>query len=308
MYIAIDGGGTKTEYLLLNSAFEAVARRMGGPTNHERLPNGFEGVRAELEQSMDALLTTAGSTRAQVDDIVAGMSGADDARQVAQLEGIFADMGFRRAMVCNDGYLPIKGACRGGVGIAYNCGTGVCCAAVGEHGERIQIGGRDEWTDDAGGGVWIAQRVFAAVYDEMVLQTRRTDLTRRCAPLFAQAPADPAQMLGELQRSAAAQRGLIEAFFGAWESGDEVAAAIGERMIERGVAYIRAACKREWFPSSPVQIVLTGSVLLRAASPKYLCAFCSRVEDALSRCVCWKKAAREPVWGAAGWLKERNGP
>ena len=306
MYIAIDGGGTKTEYLLLNRAFQAVGRRVGGPTNHERLADGWKGVRAELEQSVDALLGTAGATRCEVEDVVAGMSGADEAAQVEALEQIFADMGFRRALVCNDGYLPIKGACKGGAGIAYNCGTGVCCAAIGDQGERVQIGGRDEWTDDAGGGLWIAQRVMIAAYDERVLHGQCTELTQSYARLFPACGDDPAAALGELKRNGAAQRMLIGAFFRAWEAGDGVAVAIGNRMIERGAAYIRAAYERVSFREAAVQGVLAGSVLLRAATEKYIHAFCKRVEEALPKRICWKKAVREPVWGAAVWLEERN--
>ena len=41
MYIAIDGGGTKTEYLLLDKHFQVVDHYLGGCLNHDLLGNGW---------------------------------------------------------------------------------------------------------------------------------------------------------------------------------------------------------------------------------------------------------------------------
>ena len=44
MYIAIDGGGTKTEYLLLDKYFQVVDHYLGGCLNHDLLGNGWADV------------------------------------------------------------------------------------------------------------------------------------------------------------------------------------------------------------------------------------------------------------------------
>ena len=56
MYIAIDGGGTKTEYLLLDKHFQVVDHYLGGCLNHDLLGNGWADVSLALKASIDVLL------------------------------------------------------------------------------------------------------------------------------------------------------------------------------------------------------------------------------------------------------------
>ena len=108
VYLAIDGGGTKTEYLLLNEAFEQVDTLLGGGTNHERLPDGYEDVFRELSASISLLLERNGLAPAAVRDTVAGLSGADSSAQVKALEALLRRLGLPSVLVCNDGYLPVR--------------------------------------------------------------------------------------------------------------------------------------------------------------------------------------------------------
>ena len=101
--------------------------------------------------------------------MVAGLSGADNSAQVETLEGLLHRVGLARVLVGNDGYLPVAAECSGGIGIAYNCGTGVCGTAIDAHGKMSKIGGLDEWSDDMGGGVWLLQQIFKSVYDDVKL-------------------------------------------------------------------------------------------------------------------------------------------
>lgn len=310
MYIAIDGGGTKTEYLLYDQAFQVVGRFVGGGSNHERLADGFEGVQREFAASTSQLLARCGFSCADVRDVVAGLSGADNSAQVRQLEDVLHRAGFVRVLVCNDGYLPVMAECEGGTGIAYNCGTGVCCTAIDSRGTMIKLGGLDEWSDDAGGGAWLLTQIFRSVYDDAALGLRATAMTAAYAQILGIAPDMLQSMLDEslprVKEDGDIQKKLIASFFAAYDRGDAAAAEIGARMIVRAADYIGAAYRRSAFDAQPVQIVLAGSILLKAASETYLSAFRAAVEARMGYSACWVKPAHTAAHGAAVWLAQRN--
>ena len=67
MYIAIDGGGTKTEYLLLDKHFQVVDHYLGGCLNHDLLGNGWADVSLALKASIDVLLERNGLTVSDIE-------------------------------------------------------------------------------------------------------------------------------------------------------------------------------------------------------------------------------------------------
>ena len=307
VYLAIDGGGTKTEYLLLNEAFEQVDTLLGGGTNHERLPDGYEGVFRELSASISLLLGRNGLTPAAVRDTVAGLSGADNSAQVKALEALLHRLGLASALVCNDGYLPLRAECR--TGMAYNCGTGVCCTAIDARGRMTKIGGLDEWSEDAGGGVWLLQQIFKMVYDETVLSLGCTALTPVYADLLGIPQAQLREALDEsLQRvktETGLQRALIAGFFEAYVRRDAAATAIAERMIARAADYLGAAYRASVFDRAPVRIVLAGSILLKAAPAAFIDGLKTAVEQRIGTRAEWIPLTHTPAYGAAQWIRLR---
>lgn len=308
--MAIDGGGTKTEYLLLNEAFEPVDTIIGGATNHERLPDGYDGVARAFRESIGALLARNGLTPRDVRAAAAGLAGADCAAQVSRLEELLRETGFAHARVCNDGFLPVMAACSDAAGIAYNCGTGVCCTAMDTQGKMTKIGGLDEWSGDAGGGVWLLQQIFTSVYDDVALCGRKTRLTQDYADALGVEMKNLASVLDEslqtLKGDAQIQRQMIAAVFQAYEAGDEAACAICRRMIARAADYIGAAYRQSAFGGGQVEIVLSGSILLKAATERFLSEMKAAVEQRLGKPVKWLTPQRTPVYGAAAWLKKLN--
>lgn len=75
MYIAIDGGGTKTEYLLLDKHFQVVDHYLGGCLNHDLLGNGWADISLALKASIDVLLERNGLTVSDIEAAAAGISG-----------------------------------------------------------------------------------------------------------------------------------------------------------------------------------------------------------------------------------------
>ena len=307
VYIAVDGGGTKTELLLLDDAFREINRHTCGGTNHERLQGGYEEASHVLGEGVRTLLKGSGVTPNGIRDLVAGIAGVDTPADEQAYGTELRKLGFHRFLVVNDGYLPIKANAPGGIGVAYNCGTGVCCNAIGRHGEMTKTGGLDEWAGDAGGGRWIAQQVFKAVYDSRVLKERETllnSLYDEAFPCRDETGLIDSLML--LKRDGERQRQTVHMLFAAVEQRDAVAQGIAEHMLTRAVSYIAAAIRRTSFEGGEIPVILTGSILLKAANERILQELEGRIRE-IQRSIQVLRAELSPVEGAVRWLNERAG-
>src|ERR1700739_848088 len=71
--LGFDGGGTKTECVLMNSADQVLARTYAGPSNPSRI--GVESAVRAVEESADLALRAAGLERRAIAAIGAGLAG-----------------------------------------------------------------------------------------------------------------------------------------------------------------------------------------------------------------------------------------
>src|SRR5260370_42567743 len=77
--LGFDGGGTKTECVLMNSADQVLARTYAGPSNPARI--GVESAARAVEESAELALRETGLQRSAV---TAGGAGPGGAGQTAQ--------------------------------------------------------------------------------------------------------------------------------------------------------------------------------------------------------------------------------
>lgn len=307
-YLAIDGGGTKTEYRLLDGQFQLEERFRGGCVNHDLLPGGWEDTAQELRSGIRTLLGRRGLQTSDIADAVAGLSGVDSRADQIQIERCMRDIGLGRFLVCNDGFLPIKAEC-GGWGIAYNCGTGVCCAGIGEDGTMVKRAGLDEWSGDAGGGRWIAVHLFRAVYRRRILHSGETYLTAAYQQSFGcvseEDILDSLALLKAPAEHPEAAKKAVELFFAALEQKDRDAQRMAEEMAECAAENISVVCRKLGFLQAKVPVVLTGSIHTKAANRTYLELLEQKVQKAMGGRAEIFPASKEPAVGAQKWLAER---
>lgn len=311
MYIAIDGGGTKTEYLLLDEHFEVRERYLGACVNHDFLPDGWEGTFGELRGGISTLLEKGRLGIEDVEDVTAGLAGIDTRIDQRQMETCMKRIGLKRFAVCNDGFLSVLAECPGGWGIAYNCGTGVCCAGIDEKQNRVKTAGLDEWSGDAGGGNWIVQQVFRQVYSDLVYWRMRTPFAQRyMEELKLETEEDVVDSLSLLRYPAdhpELQIKVIRLLFELLDSGDAEAVSLTDRMLQCAYANVLAVIKGLEFPQSEIPLVLTGSIHTKAASREYLRRLGEVLQKAADNRLKIHMASKAPVWGAVQWLRERKG-
>jgi N-acetylglucosamine kinase-like BadF-type ATPase len=227
MFLGVDGGGTKTAFLILSADGVALARHEGGSSYHPEV--GIEGVRAVLKEGVREVLAEAGLSPAAIrhaffglpalgedpatDPILAGAPGA------ALAGGQYScgnDMvgGWAGALACEDG-------------IVITAGTG--SIAYGEYkGRSARAGGWGEIFSDEGSAYWIGREglgLFSKMSDGRAPAGPLLDLVR--ARFNLSRDIDLCGLIntpGGGARSAIAQ--LSQTAAAAAQAGDEAARAI----------------------------------------------------------------------------------
>lgn len=155
-YLGIDGGGTKTEFRLVDATGQLLGSALLGASN----PNDI-GIGATCTLLEDGIAKVcAGYDRAFI-SVFAGIAGAATGNHAALIKGYLGTLGFAAADVASD-VRSCLAACLGDAdGIAVIMGTGsVAYAQCG--GEIFRAGGYGYLLGDAGSGFALGQGAILA--------------------------------------------------------------------------------------------------------------------------------------------------
>lgn len=167
--LGLDGGGTATRWALAAADGTVLARGEVGGISGLMLADasGQAALQATVAAlSAQVLAAVPGRSGARPDRILAGLSGyasADEAALQALLGAPFAlPPGAVRLM--SDIELACRAALAPGEGLLVYAGTGSIAAHLDAQGQLWRAGGRGQWIDDAGGGVWIAAQALRSLW------------------------------------------------------------------------------------------------------------------------------------------------
>ncbi len=155
-YLGVDGGGSKTAFVLIDEQGEVLGCHQEGPAYY--LQTGMEPMRAMLARGILATLAQAALTPAAVDFAFLGLpSYGEDSKLLATLDAAAAPtLAAGRFRCGNDAVCGWAGALAGQEGINVVAGTG--SMAYGEYGGRAaRAGGWGELFSDEGSGYWVAR-------------------------------------------------------------------------------------------------------------------------------------------------------
>jgi N-acetylglucosamine kinase-like BadF-type ATPase len=155
-YLGVDGGGSKTAFLLVDESGQVLAAHREGPAYY--LQTGMEEMRAMLARGILATLAQAALTPVAVDFAFLGLPAyGEDSRLLATLDAAAAPtLPAGRFRCGNDAVCGWAGALGGEEGINVVAGTG--SMAYGEFGGRQgRAGGWGELFSDEGSGFWVAR-------------------------------------------------------------------------------------------------------------------------------------------------------
>ncbi len=161
-FLGFDGGGSKTECVLLDGAGNVVARAAAGPSNPLRI--GFDAAFAALVTSAASTLAAADLSSADVCAVCAGLAGAGRPPVVEKVKA-FLEQNFRRALahVTTDLEVALEAAAGGAPGVVLIAGTGSSAFGRNARGLTARAGGYGPWIGDEGGAFDIGRRAVAAV-------------------------------------------------------------------------------------------------------------------------------------------------
>jgi len=161
-YLGFDGGGTKTECVLLDASGQMLAEETAGPSNPLRA--GFDRAQASLRAAAEKALARRNIGAVNVAAICAGIAGAGQPRVVKRMMGYLVDT-FPRAQVrvCTDLEIALEAGLGDGAGIVVVAGTGSAALGRDAQGRQTRAGGDGPWVGDEGSAFDIGRRAVMAV-------------------------------------------------------------------------------------------------------------------------------------------------
>jgi N-acetylglucosamine kinase-like BadF-type ATPase len=161
-FLGIDGGGSKTDCVLLDSRGQVLRRAQGGPSNPLR--GGYPQAWFSVSGTADAVLARQSLKATDIRGICGGFGGA--ARPgVAKRMSIFLERSFPKAevKVTSDIEIALAAAAENGVGVVLMAGTGSVAYGRNAEGKTVRAGGWGPWLGDEGSAFDIGRRALTAI-------------------------------------------------------------------------------------------------------------------------------------------------
>ena len=157
-FLSVDGGGTKTAFLLQGADGREYRSRAGASSIKSV---GLAAARENLARGPADLWAQTGAGPETVDHGVFGMSGCDCPADEAQYRAMIEALGWQpgRYTLCNDA-LPAFYAAAEPPGVVLIAGTGSIAMGVDRTGRAVRAGGWGYGFSDLGSGWWLGCRAL----------------------------------------------------------------------------------------------------------------------------------------------------
>ncbi len=188
--VGVDGGGTKTEAVIMDANQRVIGEGLAGPSNPLRV--GIAGAAAAVREAIDSACASAKTPSRTIwlprrSDWPA--RAAENCASACAKRSRRSDIG--EIEVVTDADIALYGATDGAPGLVVIAGTGSICCGINARRKRFCAGGWGPIAGDEGGGAWLARRALRAVayaFDGRGPQTALTDLA--CAYFHVTSPDD----------------------------------------------------------------------------------------------------------------------
>ncbi len=299
LLLAVDGGNSKTDVLLLDDAGQVLSSVRGRTCAPLHL--GLAGAMECLDELIAETLVAAGLSRSVLPLAVGvfALAGADLPHEEAELLAAVSGRGWvRQASVHNDAFALLRSGTDRPWGVAVVCGAGINCVGVGPDGGVARFPALGGISGDWGGGHDVGMAGLGAAVRSVDGRGPATVLAETVSAHF-RLP-DPVAVMTAMHVGELDERRVLElppTVFAAARAGDRVAGEIVLRLAAEVVACAVAAIRRLDLTELDPDVVLGGS-LLRAGLPLLDDAVRSGVLEVAPRAVI-SHATVAPVIGSA---------
>ncbi|HJU91473.1 MAG TPA: BadF/BadG/BcrA/BcrD ATPase family protein [Pyrinomonadaceae bacterium] len=187
--VGVDGGGTKTEAVVMDANQTVIGEGLAGPSNPLRV--GIAGAAASIREAIDNACASAKIRRGDLVAAQIGLAGARRRELRERMRETLTPLDIGEIEVVTDANIALYGATGGAPGLVVIAGTGSICCGINARRKRFCAGGWGPIAGDEGGGAWLARRALRAVahaFDGRGPQTALTDLA--CAYFHVTSPDD----------------------------------------------------------------------------------------------------------------------
>jgi glucosamine kinase len=187
--VGVDGGGTKTEAVIMDANQRVIGEGLAGPSNPLRV--GIAGAAAAVREAIDSACASAKLRRNDLIGAEIGLAGARRRELRERMRETLLPLGIGDIEVVTDADIALYGATDGAPGLVVIAGTGSICCGINARRKRCCAGGWGPIAGDEGGGAWLARRALRAIahaFDGRGPKTALTDLA--CGYFHVTSPDD----------------------------------------------------------------------------------------------------------------------
>lgn len=260
-FLAVDGGGTKTEVLCADEQGVVVGRGYSGATSLGATTVGAASfnLREAVRQATETLVG-----EISIKHLVIGLAGMDTQKEEDLAKQLFSNVlshfSIERFTLINDSWIALENGSEQPDAVVLIAGTGSICVGKNAKGEKAKVGGMDFFLTDQGSGYEIGRKVMRAAvksYDGRIKPSILQELV--CKHFSIASIADLKEMVYNplLNKIEVAQ--LAPLCSHACEMGDEAAMAIIQHETDELFNMAETVIRKLQF-TGPFDLVLSGSV------------------------------------------------
>ncbi len=258
--IGVDGGGTKTEAILVDRSGTIIAKIRGGSTNYQAL--GGDRLKKELLSMFQRLLEKSNVASNKLSCVFLGLAGAGRKSDQSAIKALFDDTDFRdKISVDSDAIIALAGAFANGPGIILIAGTGSICFGKNAEGKIVRSGGWGYLLEDEGSGYYIGRKAILAALKDFDGREEQTTLRRALEAKFHLNTIDeiiPMIYQNKIDRVAIAELALL--VFEQARNNDAVATLIIKQTGRELGKLAKAVAKKLTFANEKIRVGIIGSV------------------------------------------------
>lgn len=162
--LGFDGGGTKTDCVLMNEKGEVRARGLSGPSNPMRV--GFGGAFAAVCEAGRIAIHNAELSADDISAVCAGLAGTAQPESERKMKRLLAEeYPGKLVQVCTDLDLTLEATGRGRA-IVLLAGTGSAAVGRDVDGQIVRVGGHGPLLGDEGSAYEVGRRATIAALRE----------------------------------------------------------------------------------------------------------------------------------------------
>ncbi|TDB82462.1 N-acetylglucosamine kinase [Micromonospora sp. KC721] len=262
LYLAVDGGGSKTDVVIGDEAGRLLAVTQGPSTCHQMI--GLPEALRRLRKLVFSALARSGLPDTTVfDRAECYLSGADFPPEVTMLTSAVTSLGWARSIrVANDTYAVLRAGTAAPNAIGVVCGTGINCVARAADGRTTGFWSVGEISGDWGSGWSLGSLALWHAMREHDGRGPSTVLGSAVPAHFGLPDMDAVvaafhfgQIAGERRQE------LTPLIFTHAADGDAVCASLVARLAEEIVTLVMVAGRRLSILDSPHTVALGGGVI-----------------------------------------------